>query len=126
MRITDVDNKHTIQTSPPPQERLEYYLERTGARSLETLTFEQRKKIFLLAIKDFMDGRFGVDALASFSMDLNDYKKDPKTFTTEETELFSATLAGSELSFYVRKFPDMFGGFMTEVKAYFDKYFPFW
>ncbi len=76
-------------------------------------------------LKDYTIGTLGVDDLAAFSLDLNDYKKDPKALTLEENELFSATLAGSELSFYVRKFPDMFSDFMLQVKAYFDKYFPF-
>lgn len=125
MRIHDVDEKHTIKISPPPKDRLEYYLGRAGAKSLDNLTFEQRKKIFLLAIKDFMDGRFGVDALASFSMDLHDYKADFNAMTSEEKKLYNATESGSELSFYVRKFPDLFAGFMMDVKEYFDKNFPF-
>jgi hypothetical protein len=125
MRIRDVDNQHTIKTSPSPKDRLEYYLGRTGTKSLENLTFEQRKNIFLLVIKDFMEGTFSVDALSSFSFDLHDYKLDLNTATPEEKELYTCTESGSELSFYVRKFPNQFAQFMIEVKDYFDKYFPF-
>lgn len=127
MRIHDVDEKHTIKISPPPKDRLEYYLGRAGAKSLDNLTFEQRKKIFLLAIKDFMDGQVdvGLDQLSAMAVDLHDYKKDPKTFSPEEDELFSATESGSELSFYVRKFPEQFAQFMSEVKTYFDKHYSF-
>ena len=105
--------------------RISHHLRRVGAENLRELSFEQRKKIFLLAIKDFMDESIGVDELDYVSLMLNDTKTDPTTFTPEEYELFTATLAGSELSFYVRKFPVLFSDFMSQVKEYYDKYYPF-
>jgi hypothetical protein len=125
MEKIDTKKKITTDASTFLEKRLNYYLMRTGAESLENLTFKQRKKIFLLVIKDFMDEIFSVDALSAFSFHLHDYKADYNSLSDEEKELFSATQSGLELSFYVRKFPEQFSQFMTEVKNYFEKHFPF-
>lgn len=112
-----------MTTTPSPHPRLAYYLERVGITSLEALEFEQRKKVFLLATKDFMDEVIDLDILCNIGADL--WKNPSDVQGKDEVELNSALYACSELSFYVRRFPDMFVSFMTEVKSYFEKYFPF-
>ncbi len=127
MKITDDQGKQ-IKIADAPSKRTEYYLSRVGATDIEKLDFEQRKKVFLLAIKDFLDGSFSTDELSSISFKIHRLPMDMKTF--EENELNDAIYAGTELTFYVRRIDSDQGGsqfdiFMFEIMQYFKKYFPF-
>ncbi len=127
MKITDNQGKQ-IKIADAPSKRIEYYLSRVGATDIEKLDFEQRKKVFLLAVKDFLDGSFSTDELSSISFKIHRLPMDMKTF--EENELNDAIYAGTELTFYVRRIDSDQGGsqfdiFMFEIMQYFKKYFPF-
>ncbi len=124
--LVDVDSQKKIHVNFPSG-RIGYYLLRTGAKNLDAPTFEERKKIFLLTIKDFLDGTISMDELSGLALKLWRYPVDIKT--PEENELNDAIYAASELSFYVRKIPevDTDGGnfvmFLSEVKQFFHDNF---
>lgn len=124
--LVDVDSQKKIHVNFPSW-RVEYYLLRTGAKDLDSPAFDERKKVFLLSIKDFLDGTISLDEMSGLALKLWRYPVDMKT--PDQNELNDAIYAASELSFYVRKIPevDTDGGnfvmFLSEVKQYFHDYF---
>jgi hypothetical protein len=123
--IVDFDSRQKIHVNFPSW-RVEYYLLRTGAKDLDSLAFDERKKVFLLSIKDFLDGTISLDEMSGLALKLWRYPVDMKT--PEESELNEAIYAASELSFYVRKIDSretvsQFDIFMFEVLTYFKQYF---
>ena len=107
-------------------ETLSNLLKRVGANSIDSLSFEQTKKVFLLSTDMFLHEEICLDELSSIASGLLYFPHE--TTQDAEEELSSALLAGSELSFYVRKIPETesktgnFISFITEVKDYFEKY----
>lgn len=125
--IVDFDSQQKIHINFPSW-RVAYYLLRAGAKDLDSPTFEERKKIFLLSVKDFLDGTISLDDMSGLALNLWRYPADMET--SEENELNDAIYAGSELSFYVRKIDSQetvsqFDVFMCEVITYFKQHYPF-
>lgn len=124
-----IDDKGNEINSNFPQKRVDYYLIRVGAKNLNELNFEQRKKLFLLSIKDFLEGTLYLEEMSSLAMEL--WKYPSEISNPDENELNDAIQASSELTFYIRKIPEVeektgnFISFMTEIKNYYNKHFPF-
>lgn len=116
------------KTEKMSEERVRFYLHRVGATELAELSFDQRKKIFLLAANDFVQGIFSSDDLSSLSSNLHLLPMDMKT--DKEHELNDAIYAASELFFYIRKIDSknersQFDIFMFAVMSYYNTHFPF-
>lgn len=114
--------KSKVIKTPFPEEEYSQYTKTVGA-SKEPFSPEQIKQILVIATQDFEKGTISSDQLSSIGNSLfqNLVKnKNPH----EDSELFGAVLASSELSFYIRK-PELkkqFTCFLKEVLEFKEKY----
>lgn len=122
----DADTNTRIKIGSP-EWRIKYYLTRVGAEELSKVESIERKKIFLLSVKDFLDGTISLDEMSGLATQLWRYPSDMRS--EDDSILNDAIYAASKLNFYVRKIPevDTDGGnfvmFMSEVKQYFAEHF---
>jgi hypothetical protein len=83
-----------------PEEKFETYLKDIGLDSGALLTVDLVKKIFIIIISDFKNGKLSVDELSQMAGDLWGKLPEPHRF---ETDLGNALYKASELSFYTRR-----------------------
>src|SRR4051794_35139521 len=106
-----------------PEEKFEAYLKEMGLESGGLLTVELIKKMFLVIISDFKNGRLSVDELSQIAGDLWGKLPEP---SRSETDLGNALYKASELSFYTRKaYDEVCAGtledFSRSVHNYYEK-----
>lgn len=124
MKIIEESGREIRLTTP--DKRIPYYLQQVEATSLKDLKFTQRKQVFLMSIKDFLEGTLCLEEMSSVANQMVLFPDITEPF--EVHELDDAIYACAELAFYVRKIPEVesqtgnFIAFMTQVKEYYQKY----
>lgn len=100
------------------------YSEFTSKHGVENDGFseEKIKELYVFVVESFSKGESSIDTISSICTKLFD--KVVQITKKEETDLFQAVLAGSELAFYVRN-PNLlpqFNGFLKEVFNYAEEF----
>jgi len=95
------DTPRVIKT-PFPARRFRAYVRSAGAVSPDDLDGRQIEHIFQAALRDFRTGRLSLDARSSIAGRLWTQAFVPSDIRCSP-DLHAVLLAGSELSFYVRK-----------------------
>jgi hypothetical protein len=105
---------------------ISYYYHYLNVSPDTELPFEQLQRIFLMMIKNFKNEEFGLDTLSNFASSLWPTPNDSDT--EEEVELKDVIHGCAEISFEMRKIPELdeLGqGFLSNFLAtmkYYEKY----
>lgn len=108
-----------------PSTKFKKYLSKVNALSIDDLSFEQTRKLFLLTIDDFRLGKLSLDDMSEIAQKL--WKLTLKDDSESMKELREVLNNATELNFYVRRISELesngkwFINFMTDLMKFYDK-----